>query len=421
MAPSLTRIEHPLLQASSILIGISLPLMLSGRAVLQSALGLALFFSLIAVFRDASLRTSIFKKIRTALMSSVGKAAIAAFVVGVPSVYMSIDSLVSAKAWARTAFFYGCGLLFWAIFSTDKRLPALALKSLMVTLFVTLFIVLSALLGWTTLPFALLKGTLKLQGQPDLLIKPYTTITICLIPVALYFSLIYNQGWRLIGCISFALILAITFFGQSRASLAGIAAIFITGIFCWAFVRAHRTQWIIGILGVLILALTLWLKYRWGWLDDVYHTKRAISWLPGWVIDLHRQQIWTFAFNSFLERPWFGWGANLLNEIPGASEKIPNINSEYIPSHPHNWILELIGETGIFTAICVFFALALFAYRLFSEFIQTRKLQTLTTLTCFACFWTISLFNVSIWSVWWQLTFLMIILIMSSHSESQKN
>src|SRR3546814_15846763 len=37
---------------------------------------------------------------------------------------------------------------------------------------------------------------------------------------------------------------------------------------------------------------------------------------------------------------------NVVNNLPGAHELIPGINAEYIPSHPHNWMLEILVETG---------------------------------------------------------------------------
>src|SRR3546814_12594177 len=68
--------------------------------------------------------------------------------------------------------------------------------------------------------------------------------------------------------------------------------------------------------------------------------------LPTFVIDAHRQVIWSFTLEHVAIAPWFGVGMNVVNNLPGAHELIPGINAEYIPSHPHNWILEIIVETG---------------------------------------------------------------------------
>ena len=72
--------------------------------------------------------------------------------------------------------------------------------------------------------------------------------------------------------------------------------------------------------------------------------------IPLKLIDAHRQYIWSFSIKNFLNRPVLGYGPDTSNFIEG-SQKI--INSKYtgtmpfIPSHPHNFILELLLDIGL--------------------------------------------------------------------------
>src|SRR3546814_7070845 len=133
--------------------------------------------------------------------------------------------------------------------------------------------------------------------------------------------------------------------------------------------------------------------------------------LPTFVIDAHRQVIWSFTLEHVASAPWFGVGMNVVNNLPGAHELIPGINAEYIPSHPHNWILEILVETGWIGLALVVAILALLAWKI-TQRLRRRHAGGAATAGLFVAFWTMSLSNFSIWSSWWQGAFLTLLVML---------
>ena len=88
----------------------------------------------------------------------------------------------------------------------------------------------------------------------------------------------------------------------------------------------------------------------------------------------------------------------------------------YIPSHPHNFFLELLLETGIFGLLN--FLLLVF----FTNYFLVKKLN-------FYCksyiiffngyFWSASMVNFSFWAAWWQGSYFLILTLLYSVSKYQ--
>jgi len=74
---------------------------------------------------------------------------------------------------------------------------------------------------------------------------------------------------------------------------------------------------------------------------------------------------------------------------------------EALPSHPHNWALEVLGETGIIGFVPVLIAIAWAVGRCMVGYVRSGGGGSLATLGLNAVFWGSSLFNFSIWSSWW--------------------
>ena len=65
---------------------------------------------------------------------------------------------------------------------------------------------------------------------------------------------------------------------------------------------------------------------------------------------LHRRVIWSFSKEKILEKPLFGHGM-FSSKVIGDQYKIKNIDNKMlsaIPLHPHNSILQLWLELGVF-------------------------------------------------------------------------
>ena len=72
--------------------------------------------------------------------------------------------------------------------------------------------------------------------------------------------------------------------------------------------------------------------------------------IPTDLIDHHRQIIWGFSIQKFILRPLFGYGQDSSNFIDGSQVDIGSKytgDMNFIPSHPHNFLIEILLETGV--------------------------------------------------------------------------
>src|SRR5690606_10976882 len=84
--------------------------------------------------------------------------------------------------------------------------------------------------------------------------------------------------------------------------------------------------------------------------------------IPPWLIDPHRQYIWGFAWHTAFDSPWIGFGLDTAGRVPGAKAFLPGLgDTETLPSHTHNWMLELFLESGALGLAAALAALGVFA------------------------------------------------------------
>jgi len=127
--------------------------------------------------------------------------------------------------------------------------------------------------------------------------------------------------------------------------------------------------------------------------------------IPLKLIDAHRQYIWSFSIKNFLNKPVLGHGPDTSNFIEG-SQKI--INSKYtgtmpfIPSHPHNFILELLLDIGFLGFVSFLFFVIYYNFEIYKKInLKGKYLLVLF----FFYFWGSSLVNFSFWLGWWQISY----------------
>ena len=136
--------------------------------------------------------------------------------------------------------------------------------------------------------------------------------------------------------------------------------------------------------------------------------------IPGQIIDIHRQFMWGFSINKFIEKPIFGYGPDTSNFIPEGQKEI---GSKYtgkmflISSHPHNFLIELLLEVGIvgFTLFVLFIT---FLNIEIAKKCSRRQLYFLLFFNVY--FWGASLVNFSFWQGWWQVSYYFLLALMSS-------
>ena len=141
--------------------------------------------------------------------------------------------------------------------------------------------------------------------------------------------------------------------------------------------------------------------------------------IPSYLIDIHRQFIWGFSIEKYKEKIIFGFGPDTSNFIEGGQKEIglPSTGDmNFIPSHPHNFIIELLLETGLLGIS--FFCLFLIIVNL--HILKTSKSLTSQIFIIFfnAYFWSASLVNFSFWLGWWQASFYLILALIASNSQN---
>ena len=145
--------------------------------------------------------------------------------------------------------------------------------------------------------------------------------------------------------------------------------------------------------------------------------------VPTFLVDAHRQYIWSFSLKKISEKPLLGYGPDTSNFIEGSQEVIGSKYTgtmPYIPSHPHNFLLEIILDTGI-TGL-VGFIIFIFYYN-FQIFRKSDDNGKFLLIIFFFYFWGSSLVNFSFWLGWWQVSYFFITALIGSInlSKNQKS
>lgn len=394
--------------ATAIAIGLAVPAMVSGRAVLQGIAAAALIAVLIVAWRDRT----IFARAGAAARSRLGVVVIIAFAAMAVSIPGSLDPLRSFEAWGRTlAYICGC-TLFWAFLSEDPRALRQATRTLVLFSLISAGIIIIAQVGyreplkWIRDEFRHMPSTWAFHAP-----KAYAALGACAAPVLAWVATRETGIWRWAALGAALLLIYIVITTVNKSALGGLLTMILVVSFALA-ARKHR-KWLAawGIWAVATTAAVLFLVYE---LPDEPSSTAVWDWMPPQLVDTHRQQIWHFTAGKIAEAPWTGYGINVINRVEGAGDILPGYDAEALPSHPHNWILEILGETGLIGFIPVFLAIAWSAARSFRRYLLWADPAALAQLGLTAVFWGSSLFNFSIWSSWWLIGYFLLMAIISA-------
>ena len=143
--------------------------------------------------------------------------------------------------------------------------------------------------------------------------------------------------------------------------------------------------------------------------------------IPANLIDVHRQFIWGFSISKFKDKPIFGYGPDTSNYIEDG-QKIIGLqrtgDMNFIPSHPHNFVVELLLETGIFGTSL--FLILIFVIN--SKIWNLNKTMKFRLYLIFfnSYFWASSLVNLSFWLGWWQASYFLLLSLIASKAVIDK-
>ena len=378
-------------------VGISYTIILAGTAV-----GLVLIHSNRRLWLDDAIANS------TTLF---GFSVLTLFVCWMPNIFVSPNPIKSIEVWVRTAGYLALGTMLWSFLRHDEKLLRICQKAIVLGAAFSAFLVAVNFFGGTEYIRAIrLKGFV--EGYPPMVMKGYAAPAACLVPVLIC------VGWRLgrkwfAFCLGIAMIMALlTYLVSSGASAAG----FFIALYLLAFVRLGGLQSALPVVGLFGLAIFIAVGFVWLSTQEITHYEipnHDGNWnangypLSPEIIDRHRQEIWRFVLSHIPDVFWFGYGIDTINNLPGATKLNPNLEAEFLPSHPHSWALEIMAETGIF-GILAFLGVLGALFHSASKRALAGSPEAYAMIALFGIYFGSGLFSVSFWASWWQLILILL-------------
>lgn len=383
--------------------------LLSGRAVFAVFLGLGTIAMLLSGGVAAYIG-SIVKILKT----PVGYLSVLTLCIWSASSIGSAFPAQSFSVLARMPAFLILAAMIYTFYCAHPHLRNLSYRVLAIGLFFVAFIAVATNTFW---PEAL--GYIKARefantwwAQRSL--KSYGSVAAMASVFLIWFSFQKEHAIeRKIAGVSALGLIAMVFLLQSRAGVLGmISALLLCGIVIGLRKRDKASAMIGTGLVVVIGAAIAMVFYQFDFGADL--TLEGLF-VPGWLVDPHRQLIWEQTILLGLERPWFGWGVDTVNLVYDAKHTVADLvtkNGEavkLIPGHPHNWLLEVFAETGLVGTLPILVIVGYIVWRPLRLYISSGNNTHLAVLGVSAAFWSSSLVNFSFWSAWWQMAYLLLV------------
>ena len=206
--------------------------------------------------------------------------------------------------------------------------------------------------------------------------------------------------------------------GSSASILGILVGIFLCLIFfCLKKLQVlNRLKYFIFTISVCVSIILSFIIYK--NLPSKFDQKSIANFefkIPTNLIDHHRQFIWGFSIQKFILKPLFGYGQDSSNFIDGSQVDIGSKytgDMNFIPSHPHNFLIEILLETGIFGT----FSFILFIYIINARIWKLNQSLEFKLHLIFlnSFFWSSSFVNFSFWLGWWQASYFLLLSLIAS-------
>jgi O-antigen ligase len=342
-----------------------------------------------------------------------------AFLVGlvliswIPSLILSLDPLRSLEGWLQTTALIAIAAYVWAELECSARVVSILQRTLLIASLLSVALALSCVyVASEILSWIRFQGWQPRDAVVDL--KSFASAAALLIPVIAWAGWRLGGAWRGLAAVSAVAILALIEATAARSPVAGLLGILMFTVTCYVVRSGHRRAALL-IAPLILLAFagaTEFLVVKARDVDNI----RFEPYLPTWLADQHRQIIWQFTLDKALEAPLFGYGINAVEQVDGADRKIPGMGggAVLLPSHPHNWVLEIFAETGVVGLLPMLVLVASSMVWLARDFVRSGRAESLVAGAVSAGYWASGLFNFSFWTAWWQTAYLILVAIVLS-------
>ena len=219
--------------------------------------------------------------------------------------------------------------------------------------------------------------------------------------------------------ITFILLIPNIIMSGSSASVLGV----VIGIFlCFAFFFLKKLHFVFKLkyfLLTIFLSISIILSFLfYKNLPSKFDQNSVANFefkIPTNLIDHHRQFIWGFSIQKFKLKTLFGYGQDSSNFIDGSQVDVGSKytgDMNFIPSHPHNFLIEILLETGIFGTFSFILFIYIINLRIWKSDQSLKFKLHLIFLNSF--FWGSSLVNFSFWLGWWQASYFLLLSLIAS-------
>lgn len=389
-----THVQNMIWNMSSICIGFALPLAILGPIPVYVLLLLGIIFGLIAT-HGASLRVTV---------NMLLKSPITALVVAILTSYSiaCFYAINPAFAFGKLQDIYIVALAAIGLYMCLREMSGthvrLLQKSMAVSVLLVIIIFLADLFMHNPWYSQLLHGD-------ERALTPHrfnflSSILAVLLPFSwAWYIHKYNQAEPIARRFAFPLIMfgffSVIVFG-GRAGWVGCAVALLLFLLIGNRhhnIVLHRMQWfwggVTGLLAIGVYGLTR------GWEqlgERLFIADQGSRGMGGGRLD-----VWHNAWYHFIENPWFGIGLQNYRFLPEDNDL-----------HPHNFILQLLLETGLLGTLLtlLFVSFVIFHFYRFSR----KNIYGVAALCSMAAFWSSSLANKSLFNVEWLVFFVVIAL-----------
>lgn len=380
-------------------VAVAIPAIIMGRSVVGIALAVALLTVPFLDRRGESWRLAygVFTSRAAALVALVAAA-------WLPSLLESSDPMKSFEAYVRTFVYFAGGVIVWAALRVERADQDVAYRVLLAMTIVLCGIgFMGMFISDEFLQMVRGHGWIQYSAQRSL--KESASSAAILLPIVVLAGYRLYGGWRVLAFVTVIELLLLIYYTANRSALAGLLCATVIVVVLVA-TRTNHLRRLVGVLaaGLMLLAFVGWSLQQYQYPPQSYPGVQLTP-IPYWLIDPPRQAIWLNVWEAGEPYRLFGAGINVIDQLPGAGEWNATTGTENIPLHPHDWVLEIIVETGFVGFGAMLAALAYITSLLVREYLRSGDRGVLAANAVWFAYWTIGLFNVSFWSSWWQVSF----------------